>query len=253
MFKRLFILTLSVSITIIAALSFAEENLATNVLLFKYRDVSSIKGEFEKLISDKGKIEIFPENYCIKITDIPSKLEIMKKMAEELDKPAKQYMVRIRWLCATPKNLQQPWGISELKSLSSINGMLQDKELMELLNNDTKNTNFKLLRSPAILTLANTETKFNIKSEAEKFDVSILPKAEQAGIIRVDVKLDLKENYFRSLGTNLLLELKDKKTAVERTGGFNNKGKVVDRLGQERSVGEEGEYIIVVTIFAVGN
>lgn len=235
---------------------FAEENLVTKTLFFKFQEVSSIKDKFEKLISDKGKIEIFSENNAIRITDVPSNVEVLKKMAEDLDKPSKQFVVKIRWFSASPIDSQQPWGISELRLLSSIDGMLQDKELIKALNKRLKNTRLKLLLSPIILTLEGIETEFDIKSETEKFDVNILPKIiakKPQEVIQLETKWDIKENYFRSLNTNLVFKLKDKETIIKRIGGFDTKGKITDRWGKERLIGEVGEYIFFITVFAVNN
>ena len=82
------------------------EPLQTRIININYADISSIRTNVQKLLSQRGRIELDVRTKKLIITEIPSHFALIYKFIDSLDIPVKQVLIKVKFVQISHSNLE---------------------------------------------------------------------------------------------------------------------------------------------------
>jgi type IV pilus assembly protein PilQ len=249
--------------------------LITKIIYLNFADVKDMKATLTKSVSDRGSIEIDARTNSMIITDIPTKVEELEKIAKKLDTRTPQVLIEamlvdvkltkddqlgINWKILSidkPESqfgveenfIEQPQAVMNAISTPSINlgflkriGAYGIDGLVSAWVRDSKAT---VLASPKIVTLDNQTAKIEIKSQVAYTETTTSTESSSAlsttqfkdVITSLEVTPHITKEGFISMN------VRPKQEFVEDT--VNNQPQIATRSAVTNVLVEDGETIVI--------
>ena len=84
----------------------AIEPVQTRLININYADIGSLKSNVQKILTDRGKIEIDKRTKKLIITDVTSNFPLIYKFIDSLDVPVKQVLIKVKFVEISHSNLK---------------------------------------------------------------------------------------------------------------------------------------------------